>query len=613
MADYPRIPYGLANFRRIRLERRLYVDKTRFLHALEQEDHAVLIRPRRFGKTCWVSVLEHYYDRTWAHEFDAVFGGTDIGRRPTEHRHRYVVLRFNFSTFKTALEGLEHHFEEYCQLRLRNALERNPDLFPETAVRRIRTPASINGQLNELFTYAGDRGIPLYALIDEYDNFANTVLAHHGTAAYQTFTHGGGFYRNFFATLKAGTEAGGGGLEHLFITGVSPVTLDDVTSGFNIGGNISLRPEFNDLLGFTEDEVRGLLDLYRDHGVLDQDVDAALDVMREWYNGYRFAEDVEGDLYNTSMVLYYLCESVPNRSMPDELIDTNACIDYGKLRRFLLARGSPSRSPAEGSLVVGRQLNGNFDLLRRVIGEGHVDAQVQPGFPLERLDERENFLSLLYYFGLLSFQDASRDTPRLGIPNQTVRRLMYGYLRDAWHDVGVFSVDAYDFSRLVRDMACDGLWRPALEHLRDAIRRQTGIRDYVDGEKVVHAFLAAHFSLVDQFLIHAEIELNKGFADLYLEPFVARYPGAAFGYVIEVKYLKRRESLDESVAAKKMREAADQVRRYLADEKLRRRHPSVRHIGLAVVFHGWEMAACEAVGDGPTTVDHGSTTKQGRV
>ena len=410
MAGYPRIPYGLANFRRIRMERRLYVDKTRFLHALEQVDHAVLIRPRRFGKTCWVSVLEHYYDRTWAHEFDAVFGGTDIGRQPTEQRHRYVVLRFNFSAFKTALDGLEHHFEEYCQLRLRNALERNPDLFPATAVRRIRAPASVNGQLNELFAYASDHGIPLYALIDEYDNFANTVLAHHGEAAYQSFTHGGGFYRNFFATLKAGTEAGSGGLERLFITGVSPVTLDDVTSGFNIGGNISLRPEFNDLLGFTEEEVRGLLKLYRDHGVLDQDVDAALDVMREWYNGYRFARRAEGDLYNTDMVLYYLCESVPNRSMPDELIDTNVRIDYGKLRHLL---------------VVGRQLNGNFDLLRHVIGDGRVDAQVQPSFPLERLSERENFLSLLYFFGLLSFRHVSADTPRLGIPNQTVRRLMY--------------------------------------------------------------------------------------------------------------------------------------------------------------------------------------------
>ena len=176
---------------------------------------------------------------------------------------------------------------------------------------------------------------------------------------------------------------------------------------------------------------------------------------------------------------------------------------------------------------------------------------------------------------------------------------MYGYLRDGWRDVDVFSVDAYDFSRLVRAMAYEGAWRPALEHLRDAVRRQTRIRDYVDGEKVVHAFLAAHFSLLDVFLIHTEHELNKGYADLYLEPFSARYPGVAFGYVIEVKYLKRRESPDESVVAEKLREAAGQVRGYLADEGLQRRHPSVPHVGLAVVFHGWEMVACEAVDADP--------------
>ena len=441
-----------------------------------------------------------------------------------------------------------------------------------------------------MFAFAGERGIPLYALIDEYDNFANTVLAHHGEAAYQQrFTHGGRLLPQLLRHPQGpAPRRGAAGWSACSSPGVSPITLDDVTSGFNVGRNISLRPEFNDLLGFTEDEVRGPAGAVSgSRGVFDQDVDAALDVMREWYNGYRFARQAEGDLYNTDMVLYYLCESVPNGSIPDELIDTNVRIDYGKLRHLL---------------VVGRQLNGNFDLLRHVIGEGRVDAQVQPSFPLERLHERENFLSLLYFFGLLSFRHVSGDTPRLGIPNQTVRRLMYGYLRDAWRDVDVFSVDAYDFSRLVRAMAYEGVWRPALEHLRDAIRRQTGIRDYVDGEKVVHAFLAAHFSLLDVFLIHTEHELNKGYADLYLEPFAARYPGAAFGYVIEVKYLKRRESLDEAAVAEKTREAADQVRRYLTDEDLHRRHPTVRHIGLAVVFHGWEMAACEAAGDGPEHV-----------
>ena len=581
-ASYPRIPYGWADFKAIRLENRLYVDKTRFVHALEEERYVFLIRPRRFGKSCWVSLLDNYYERNRADAFEAVFGDTDLGRQPTANRHRYVVLRFNFSAFDNTLETLRERFETYCHLIVRHALERNRDLFPEKQVERILSLPSIDAKLSELFLYAGDHGIPLYVLIDEYDNFANTILAYHGTEAYQSFTHGGGFYRNFFATLKDGAGQSDGGLERMFITGVSPITMDDVTSGFNIGKNISLHSEFNDMLGFTEEEVRNLLEMYRDYGVFNQDVEAALAVMREWYNGYRFAEDAEGDLYNTDMVLYFLDESMPNKKAPRELIDTNVRIDYGKLRHLL---------------TVNRQLNGNFDLLRHIIGEQSTDSNIQLSFPLDRLDRRENFLSLLHYFGLLSIRDVSYGVPRLGIPNQTVKRLMYGYLRDAYDDVGVFSVDVYTFSRLMRQMAYEGAWQPVLDFLREALAEQTGIRDYIDGEKVVHGFVAAHFSMVDQFLLHSEYELNKGFADLYLEPFVAQYSDMRYGYVLELKYLKRSEALDESLVADKVQEAVLQLRSYLADPSLPRRYPSVQHLGLAMVFHGWELVAYEAVGD----------------
>ena len=580
-ASYPRIPYGWADFRAIRLENRLYVDKTRFVHALEEERYVFLIRPRRFGKSCWVSLLENYYDRTRADDFEAVFSGTHLGQQPTENRQRYVVLRFDFSAFDDTLETLRERFETYCHLELNHALRRNRDLFPQEVKQHILSPPSIDAKLNELFLYAGDHGIPLYVLIDEYDNFANTVLAHRGAEAYQSFTHGGGFYRNFFAVLKAGSGRSGG-LERLFITGVSPITMDDVTSGFNIGRNISLKLEFNDMLGFTEAEVRSLLELYRDHGVFNQDVEATLAVMREWYNGYRFAKSAEDDLYNTDMVLYFLNESMPNRPMPDELIDTNVRIDYGKLRHLL---------------TVNRQLNGNFDLLRRIIGEQTTDSPIQLSFPLDQLDQRENFLSLLHYFGLLSMRGVVQGVPRLSIPNQTVKRLMYGYLRAAYEDVGVFSVSAYTFSRLMRQMAYDGTWRPVLDFLRDALAEQTGIRDYLDGEKVLHGFVAAHLSMVDQFLLHSEYELNKGYADLYLEPFVAQYPDLGYGYVLELKYVKRSASLNASGVADKVQEAVRQLRHYLADPSLRRRYRSVRHIGLAVVFHGWEMVAYQAVQD----------------
>ena len=576
---HPRIPYGEADFRRIRLNRWLYVDKTRFLRRLEEERYAFLIRPRRFGKSLWVSLLENYYDRFWANGFAATFAGTDIGQDPTGEQSRYVTLRFNFSMVNDKLETLEQEFETYCHTELEGTLERHPDLFSEAVVQRILARPSISAKLGVLFRYAGDHEIALYALIDEYDNFANTVLAYHGKEAYESFTHGGGFYRNFFATLKGGADRSGGGLERLFITGVSPVTMDDVTSGFNIGTNISLEPDFNEMVGFTEPEVRHLVKMYRDLGVFNQEVATAMGIMGQWYNGYRFAEEAETDLYNSDMVLYYLKHSIPNRDVPTYLIDTNVRIDYGKLRHLL---------------VTSRRLNGNFDLLRDVIGEEQVDTRIQPGFPLQDLTKPENSLSLLHFLGLLSIREVVERVPRLAIPNQTVKRLMYGFLRDAYRDVEVFSVNLFRFEQLMMRMATEGEWRPVLEFLSEAIARQTGIRDYIAGEKVIQGFLAAYLSVSDHYVFRSEAELGKGHADICLEPLVARYPNLRRGYLIELKYLKRSESVDEAAAAAAAGEATAQLERYLAEERLARQFPGVRFIGLVVVFHGWELVFCDA-------------------
>ena len=576
-APCPAIPYGRAHFKGIRREGCLYIDKTRFIRELERERHVFLIRPRRFGKSLWLSALESYYDRKQAKDFEAIFGGTDIGRRPTEERNRYVVLRFDFSAFNDKLETLEERFEEYCFTQFRGAVECNADLFPDAAMQRILSASGINGRLNELFHYASQQDIPVYVLIDEYDNFANTLLVYRGADAYHSFTHGSGFYRNFFATLKHGTSSGG--LQRLFITGVSPITMDDVTSGFNIGANISLNPAFNELLGFTEKEVQDVLQMYSDLGALNQEADAALRIMREWYNGYRFAAGAPNDVYNSDMVLYYLKALVLYGAPPSELIDANVRIDYGKLRHLL---------------VTGQRLNGNFDLLRNLIGEGKADANLVGSFPLERLGRQENFLSLMHYFGLLSIQAAGEDAPSLGIPNQTVRQLMYGYLRDAYDDTGVFSVNLYEFERLTRAMAREGAWRPAIERLSAAVAEQTGIRDYIQGEKVIQGFLAAYLSTSNCFVFHTEVELNKGYADIVLEPLIARHPSLRHGYVIEVKYLKREESGAAKLAAA-LESATKQLRGYLADGRLAKQHPSVQFTGLALVFRGWELAHSEAI------------------
>ena len=568
---YPAVPYGQAHFKGIRQEGALYVDKTRFLHELERHRYVFFVRPRRFGKTCWLSLLESYYDRHEAADFDAVFGGTDIGRAATPNRGRHVVLRFNFSAFNNALETLERNFESYCGIVFADALKRHPDLFPSAAVEQMCAERTINDKLVALFAHCQREGVSLYVLIDEYDNFANTILAESGADAYHSFTHGGGFYRSFFATLKAGTETGS--VDRLFVTGVSPVTMDDVTSGFNIGTNISQLPEFNELLGFTEAEVRGLLEKYRDLGVFDQNMEDALGLMREWYNGYRFAEDAENDVYNPDMVLYYLNHSVPNKPGPRRLIDANVRIDYGKLRHLLLTE---------------RRLNGNFDLLGEAVSGGRVDCEMAESFPLAALPRRENFLSLLHCFGLLSIRGVSAGVAYLGTPNQTVRQLLYSQLRDAYGDVGAFRPDFLEFDRLTRGMALRGEWRPFVDALARAVREQTGIRDYLHGEKVVQSFLAAYLNIAGYFVVYTEAELGKGYADLAVVPLTARFPAMRHGFVIELKYLGRTAQEQSRVTAL-AEQAENQLRGYLADRRWREQHGDIAFTGLVLVFRGWEL------------------------
>ena len=589
-ASYPPIPYGLGHFPTVRRDGFYYVDKTRFVRELEKVRFAFFVRPRRFGKTLWLTMLDAYYNRAAADEFEAVFAGTDIGADPTANRSRYVVLYFDFSAVKQALPTLEAEFEGYCAIQMWGALRRHKDLFDERTREQVDALPSINQKLTALFQHVREHGIPLYVLIDEYDNFANTILSEQGAEAYHTFTHGGGFYRNFFGTLKAGT-AEAGGIERLFVTGVSPVTMDDVTSGFNIATNISLRAQFNEMLGFTEDEVCAMLEAYRRTGALREEADEALATMREWYNGYRFAKAARGDLYNTDMALYYLNESIATGHPPEQLIDRNVRVDYGKLRHLLIV--SRRQAAKERRQQVAVELNGNFDLLRQVIEDEGAQCDLRDGFPLRELGERENFLTLLHCFGLLSIRGAVDGRPRLGIPNQTVKRLNYGILRDAYQEAGVLSVDIYEFTNLVHEMAYRGAWRPVFEHLAEAVERHAGIRDHMAGEKMIQAFLAAYLAATNYFLFHSERELGGGYADIWLEPNAPAHPEAPNGYLLELKWLK--PSASESQVEVLAREATAQLRRYLGDESLRQRRPHIRYVGLALVYHGWKLAHTEAV------------------
>ena len=418
MANLPTIPYGWFDFAKMRRQGVLYVDKTRFLRVLEEERYAVLVRPWGFGKSSWVSVLEHYYDRSRTEQFDALFGRTNIGQQPTRHRNQYVILNFDFSALEDVSGTFRERFETYCRARLRIAFGRNSDVFPHDAQQRILAPAAVDGKLNELFAYAGLRDIPLYVIVDAYDSAANTALARCDAEASTQATE---IYRSFFTTLKAGTA--GGGIERLFLTGVLPITLGDATGGFNVGSNLTLDRRFSEVLGFAEADVRNILEAYRERGALDRDVDELIDVIREWCGGYRFAKGAEQELYNPHMVLHRVKHYVFNKYGPIKCIDPRVHIGHAKFRHLVAGQSMSSE--------LRECLNGNLDVLRQVVADGWVDCNIESGFSPDRLDQRENFLSVLHYLGLLSIREVRDGVPRLAIPNQTVKELLDGCLLDA--------------------------------------------------------------------------------------------------------------------------------------------------------------------------------------
>jgi hypothetical protein len=569
-----KIPYGIADFELIQRHNYYYVDKTDFIPLIEAAGrYLFLIRPRRFGKSLWLSVIESYYDTAKKDRFLETFKGTWIGENPTEDQGVYLILRFNFSAVNPEPEKLESSFESYCQGVFEEFLSKYEDTFTPEILSKLNSLPTITDRLNRLFAYGFSHDLRLCILIDEYDNFTNTILSVHGQKAYHDLTHGAGFLRHFFNVLKAGTTGSGSSLARLFITGVSPVTMDDVTSGFNIGRNISLEPKFNEMLGFTAKEVKTLLDHYRKEGLFSLDADESLAIMSKWYNNYRFAEDTQRDVYNPDMVLYFTDKVIGTGKLPKELIDQNVRMDYGKLRHLIL---------------VDKRFNGNLSRLKEIMEKGRITSSVTSSFPLEAIIQPENFISLLLYFGLLSFAPTSGTRTVLQIPNLTVQKLMYGYLRDAYADVDIFRVDLWRLANMLGDMAYDGVWEPVFDFLAGEVKNQTSVRDYLAGEKVIQGFLLAYLNVTDYFLPRTEMEMSKGFADIFLEPFWARFPDMGYGYVIELKYIKR-GGLTEDILEKKIAEAREQLDKYAQDDHVVRAMGKGKLKKIVLVYHGWEM------------------------
>ena len=576
------LPYGISDFPRIRCEDYYYVDKSRFIEILErQPPYLFLIRPRRFGKSLFLAMLEAYYSIDYAGRFEELFGELYIGQHPTKRHNSYMVLRFNFSEVSSKLEFVDRSFCEYCCMVMKNFILKYEHLLG-SGIWEVVNPDETNPEqmLAALKEYVSRTDCPrIYLLIDEYDNFTNTILSSYGQERYREKTHGEGFIRGFFNNIKDSTSNAGAAVERLFITGVSPITMDDVTSGFNIGTNISMLPQFNDIIGFSEDEVREMITYYKDENALPADVtvDELVELMKPWYDNYCFSEDsLEERMFNSDMTLYFLNNYLQLGKVPKMMVDNNIRTDYSKLRHLI---------------QIDKTFGVNASVIQQIVAEGSITVQIATFFPAEKMTDTENFKSLLFYFGMLSIQGVYRGTPVLGIPNLTVREQLYTYLVEAYSKASIFNVDISHFSSLVMEMAYDGKWESVFRFFARELERQSAIREFIDGEAHVKGFLLAYLGLTQGYVLFPEHESSKGYADFYMMPDLLHQPDIAYSYIVEVKYAKRDASEEDIASLKK--EAAEQLVRYAADEKVLRTKGGTKLELITLVFKGWELIIAE--------------------
>ncbi|MCD6588662.1 MAG: AAA family ATPase, partial [Candidatus Fermentibacteraceae bacterium] len=336
MKKIKKIPYGTASYDKIQEFNHYFVDKTKYLEILENLDtyHLFFLRPRRFGKSLWLSILEHYYDVNKKDRFEELFGDTYIGKNPTPLRNTYPILKLNFSGIPT--DGKSEKIKTSFDLRIRISIESFYFSYPQLCKNfnfkeDYQNTIDSTDMLAKFLSMMSLNNIKFYLLIDEYDNFANNILIHHGKERYQRVTHQAGFLRSFFAAVKNGTESGA--IARMFVTGVSPLVLSDVTSGMNIGDNISNKVIFNSMIGFTQNEVEEMLDYYIDAEVVKKEERSEIiELMQYNYNNYCFSENVDEKVYNSDMILYFFNNYSQEKKIPSNLIDENVRIDYGKLR-----------------------------------------------------------------------------------------------------------------------------------------------------------------------------------------------------------------------------------------------------------------------------------------
>ena len=581
------VPYGVADFATVIEQNLYYVDKTMFIPELEKQPRNLFfIRPRRFGKSIFLSMLYSYYDCTQSHKFQSLFGNLWIDQHPTPLQGKYQVLFLDFSQITGNIDKLETKFNSYLSINL-DAFVRQYSEYYQAEMEEILAQEDFEEKMELIFKAAKAHQYHLYLIIDEYDNFTNVILNERGENVYHAITHADGFYRDVFKKFK-------GNFERIFMMGVSPVTLDDVTSGFNIGWNISIKPEFDEMLGFSTTDVVKMFTYYKEHGSIpvDSDIDAIVNDMKPWYDNYCFAEEAlkkKTRMFNCDMVLYYLRNYMDNGCSPRQMIDPNTRTDYGKMKKLL-----------QFDKLDGERKG----IIRKIAEEEQIVTQLYESFSAYQIPKAEIFPSLLFYYGMLTIKGTRGSKLILGIPNNNVRKQYYGYLEEEYQAKAY--VDVNQLTDYYYDMAYDGKWEEGLRFMADAYAKVSSVRDGIEAERNLQGFFMAYLNLNDYYITAPELELNHGYCDFFLLPDLTHY-ASQHSYILELKVLSKKDfsaivegeftedGKPMTKAEKQWREALDQIHRYAEAPRVEALRQGTKLHLIIMQFEGWELKRMEEV------------------
>lgn len=536
-----KLPKGISDFKVIREQNYVYIDKTSYIEKLENlnDRYVHFLRPRRFGKSLFTSMLECYYDISKKDEFDRLFKGTNIYDHSTVNRNSYYILRFDFSGLNTGdIESLKTSFNLDVYSKCRKFVE---DYDLDIEIERNITAADCLSSLLDRFSSKVD--VPIYVIIDEYDHFANDLLSF-CLDDFKLAVQANGFVRKFYEVLKKATVLNI--IERIFITGVSPITLDSVTSGFNISSNLSRDSRFNEMMGFTSEEIKYLISLVD----YNENQEETLKSMKAWYDGYMFTEEGIHHVFNPNMALYYLDYVQSFGTPPKNLIDSSIRSDYAKIDHLLNIKPDVSQQEALQELVEGKE----------------IKCEITQSYNLELDFTRDDFVSLLYYLGYLTIHGVIGTRAILGIPNEVIKNVYYTYfssmLRKEYH------LNTNQYADAVDDMIYDKdntlfvkQMETVLSTLDNRDFRQNQEKDKkkeIDIKMIAISIINANSSVI----IKSEYAVNQRYIDIMLLPNVDN--GSIV--LLELKYIKK-QNLTENEIKKQRNQAYAQLQDYAQAEE----------------------------------------------